>query len=112
MTNHAQISERWAGLWTPFGLEFAQRRFPAEVLDAIPRYVRGKHKGAPKAVIVWEKVERGGWVGRGADDNGPVGRVETRKGKIIRCALYGVAPWGTDLPYQGKIADAAIGEDS
>src|ERR1700731_3526552 len=106
MPNYASIALRDAGLWTPFGLAMAQRRFSAEIIAALPVYTRGKRKGLPKAVVVWEKVERGGWRGRGSDDTGALGYVENRVGKIISCKLYGVAPWGSDLPYQGLIAEA------
>ena len=106
MTNRAIIADRYAGLWTQFGLEFASRRFPADVIAALPRYQRGKRKGHPKAVIVWEKVERGGWASDGASfGDGANGHVERRVGQIIRVALYGVGPWGSDLPYQGLIAE-------
>ena len=89
MTTYAQISERTAGLWTEFGLNFATRLFGAEALADLPRFQKGKNKGKIKAVLRWRKVERGGWVSRGASyyDDTPNGHVENRVGKIIEAEL-------------------------
>lgn len=101
MTNYAKITENHSFLFTDFGLDFAKRKFPLEVIDAIPTFKRGKHIGKPKAVIVWRKVTQGGWHN---SDFG--GYVESRVGQIIECHLYGLAPFNSGLPYQGKIATA------
>lgn len=85
MANYAQIETREAWLWTDFGFDFASRIFPQDILDNLPRYVRGEKKGKIKNhKIVWEKVESGGWVGLSrASNNG----VENRVGKVINARL-------------------------
>ena len=85
MTNYAEIKTRSAWLWTEFGSNYASKIVPQEILNELPRYVRGNKKGQIKDhKIVWEKVERGGWVGMGrASNNG----VENRVGKVIRAQL-------------------------
>ncbi len=84
MTNYAQISERNAGLWTDFGLSFAQRLFGDDALAELPRFTRGKNKGKIKAVIVWRKIDRGGWV----KEHDEHGHVESRVGKIVAAAIH------------------------
>jgi len=80
MTNYAHIQTKEAWLWTDFGFDFASRIFPQDILDDLPRYVRGEKKGKIKNhKIVWEKVERGGWT----RTNG----VEKRVGKVIKARL-------------------------
>ncbi len=98
MTHYATITKRHAGLWTDFGEDFARRHFDAATLDALPRFVRGKNKGRIKAVIVWGKVERGGWV-----KNCLGGHVERRVGKAIDITLR-KADWPND--YGSLIARA------
>lgn len=85
MTNYAEIKTRSAWLWTDFGSSYASKVIPQDLLDELPRYVRGSKKGKIKDhKIVWEKVCRGGWVGIGrASNNG----VENRVGKVIRAQL-------------------------
>lgn len=90
MTNYAQITTRSAWLWTEFGSSYASKIVPQEILDELPRYVRGNKKGKIKDHrIEWEKVERGGWVGISrASNNG----VENRVGKVVRARLIH-SPW-------------------
>lgn len=95
MTTYAQITTRNAFLWFPFGLEMATRYFGTDVIDALPRFARGKHKGEIKAQIEWQKVDRGGWVSEGNYGDGPAGYVERRVGKVIAVRIK-TAEWGED----------------
>ena len=61
-SNHAQFRCKQAYLSGEFGESMARRYFGDELVDAMPRYVRGKRKGLLKGQIVWRKVERGGFV--------------------------------------------------
>lgn len=87
MTQYANIIERDAWLSSEFGEDFARRIFGDEVVDGLPRYVRGKRKGAIKGIIRWDKVERGGWVREYG--------VENRVGRVIRATLL-MPVWGGD----------------
>lgn len=87
MTNYAEITTRSAWLWTEFGSNYASRIVPADILDDLPRYVRGEKKGQIKDhKIVWKKVERGGW-------DSDRGIAENRVGKVILAQLV-YCPWG------------------
>ena len=87
MTNYAEIATRSAWLWTEFGSNYASRIVPADMLDDLPRYVRGEKKGQIKDhKIVWKKVERGGW-------DSDRGVAENRVGKVILAQLV-YCPWG------------------
>jgi len=87
MTNYAEIATRSAWLWTDFGAEYAARIVPADMLDGLPRYVRGQKKGKIKDhKIIWRKVERGGW-------DSERGVAENRVGKVILAQLV-YSPWG------------------
>lgn len=55
-----EIHESW--LSTEFGESYARRTFGNEIVDTLPRYVKGKRKGQLKGKIVWRKVVKGGWV--------------------------------------------------
>ena len=104
MANRASLSYRDARLSTEFGESYARKLFGDATIDALPKYVRGKNAGKIKGTIVWTKVERGGWIGRGADDCGALGYVENRVGKVISATLHEPAPWRSDLPYGHEIA--------
>lgn len=82
MANYAQFETREARLSSDFGEEMARKWFGDEVVDALPKYVRGKSAGKPKGFYVWTKVVRGGWV-RGSYGGG----VENRVGTIIERKL-------------------------
>lgn len=84
-TNYAQIDTRSAALDTDFGEEMARKWFGDDVVDALPKYIRGKRAGRPKGFYVWTKVVRGGWV-RGYDRED--GYVETRVGLTIERGLH------------------------
>lgn len=89
MTNYAEIATRSAWLWTDFGAEYAARIVPSDMLDDLPRYVRGQKKGKIKDhKIIWRKVERGGW-------DSERGVAENRVGKVILAQLV-YCPWGRD----------------
>tara|TARA_Y100001972_G_scaffold27386_1_gene33681 strand:- start:5056 stop:5376 length:321 start_codon:yes stop_codon:yes gene_type:complete len=87
MANHAEITTKEAWLFSDFGAEYAAKVFPAEMIEALPRYVRGDKAGKIKNhLIEWDKVERGGWITGGQG-------VETRVGKVIRARLI-KRDWG------------------
>lgn len=79
MSYRATINTRSAYLSSPFGEEFARRRFGDDVVDQLPVISRGPRKGKIKGQIEWAKVERGGWVKEFGGD----GHVENRAGSII-----------------------------
>lgn len=102
MTNYAEIKTRSAWLWTEFGSNYASKIVPQEILDELPRYVRGAKKGKiQNHKIVWCKVERGGW-----DDER--GRVEKRVGKVILAQLV-YSAWRRP---QEVIADFELDENN
>lgn len=75
--SYARIEERYARLATDFGEELARKWFGNEVVDNIPRYVRGQNKGKLKGYVKWTKVTKGGWQRLGPEtaQGGPNGRV-------------------------------------
>lgn len=97
MTHLAQFKAGHAYISGEFGESMARRYFGDEVVDSMPRYVRGKRKGLLKGQIRWEKVTRGGWVRTGAYDvdHGPSGYVERRVSKIISAELL-IPQWRED----------------
>jgi hypothetical protein len=84
MTVRASIVYNTAWLGKDFGRDFAIRQFGQEIVDALPRYVKGKNAGNHKASIEWIKVAQGGWVSHGAEG---VGHVERRVGQVIAARL-------------------------
>jgi hypothetical protein len=104
----ASINERTAFLFTDFGERMARQWFGDAAVEALPKFTRGKHAGKPKGVLVWRKVERGGWVRTGsafAGERGP-GYVEQRVGQIIDKRLCEQAPYGAQEPYGRTVAQA------
>lgn len=97
MTNLAETQCNQAYLSGEFGESLARRYFGDELVDTMPRYVRGKRKGQLKGQIKWKKVTRGGWVRTGAYDvdHGPSGYVERRVNKIIS-AVLSIPQWRED----------------
>jgi len=85
MTNYAEFSYRDAPLSSDFGLNFARSYFSAEIIDAMPRYVRGPKRGLPKGSVEWQRCTRGGWVRRGQGE----GYVCNAVGKIVEVRLRG-----------------------
>jgi hypothetical protein len=97
MTYKASITTRSAWLGKEFGEDYARKIFGDEIVDALPRYVRGKNAGKFKAEIEWAKVERGGWVRTGAgygNGESSEGYVENRSGSSIAWRLV-QREWGT-----------------
>jgi hypothetical protein len=94
MSYKASIAFRSAPLAGEFGAAFAARVFPAEVLAAMPKFVKGPKAGKLKGAIEWIKVERGGWVRSGPEGEG---HVERRVGQVIAHRLV-VLPWGAAEP--------------
>ena len=93
---YAYIEERSAWLSSEFGEKMARHYFGDQVIDELPRYVRGKRKGQIKGKLCWLKVERGGWVhGFHSPVFGHVeGKyVERRKGSVIAARLI-MPVWG------------------
>lgn len=84
--NYASYARNQAWLGKEFGLNFAIRQFGEEVVNNLPRFVKGKNKGNHKATIEWIKCEKGGW-------DGPRGRVERRVGQVIGARLV-IIPYG------------------
>ena len=89
MTQRAKFEIKSAWLGTEFGEKYARKIFGDEVVDALPRNVRGKNKGKLKQTIVWLKVIEGGWVSEGRAHGGEesVGFVERRVGSTIAWIL-------------------------
>ena len=89
MSHRAEFNSNQAWLSGDFGESMARRYFGDEIVDSMPRYVRGKRKGKLKGKISWRKVTRGGWVRTGpyCEDGGASGYVERRVGKIIDVEL-------------------------
>lgn len=65
MTNYARTEEKYSKLSTEFGETLARKWFGDEVVDEIPKYVRGEKKGKLKGYLKWIKVTKGGWVRTG-----------------------------------------------
>ena len=84
MTQYARIETRSRWLSQEFGEGYARRIFGDELVDAMPRYVRGQRKGQLKGKIEWMKVARGGWVSAGVAG---YGHVENRSGSVIAARL-------------------------
>lgn len=104
MANHAKFEWRTAYLSGEFGESMARRYFGDELVDAMPRYVRGKRKGLLKGQIAWTKVAKGGFVITGLNEGeGPSGYVERRVGKVIEVRLQH-CEWGREP------SDAAVWE--
>jgi len=97
MVQRADVQHRSAYLSSTFGEQMARRYF-GEVVDTLPRYIRGKRKGQLKGILQWEKVVEGGWVKTGAYDHDGMrasGYVERRVGKVIRVDLN-LPQWGKE----------------
>lgn len=89
MTQHAKFETRSAWLGHEFGENYARRLFGDAVVDALPRYSRGKSVGKFKAEVAWVKCIEGGWISEGRDAmrDEAIGRVERRAGKVVLAVL-------------------------
>jgi len=85
MSSLAVVIDKSALLSSDFGLGMAQRYVPQAVIDAMPKFVRGKRVGKPKGVIVWRYVKRGGWR---YSDGFRGGYVERRVGQNVEVAIH------------------------
>ena len=96
MGHKAKFEYRTAYLSGEFGESMARRYFGDEIVDSLPRYVRGKRKGLLKGQIKWSKVTNGGFVITGLNEGeGPSGYVERRVGKVIEVRLQNCV-WGQE----------------
>lgn len=89
MAQYAKFETRSAWLGKPFGESYARRLFGDAVVEALPRYVRGKNAGKFKAEVAWVKCVEGGWIGEGWDSMAGEarGRVENRVGAVVAAVL-------------------------
>lgn len=98
MTQRAAIEYKGGYMSSEFIEGMARRYFGNEVVDGLPRYVRGKRKGQLKGRLDWEKVTTGGWVKTGPYDHDGMrasGYVERRVGKVIKVDLS-LPEWGKE----------------
>ena len=98
MTVRAEIDYRNGYMSSEFVEGMARRYFGDDVVDALPRYVKGKRKGQLKGFLRWQKVSRGGWVKTGPYDHDGMrasGYVERRVGKVINVDLS-IPVWGSE----------------
>lgn len=84
MTNYAQIETKTCRIETEFGEDLARKWFGNEIVDSLPRFVRGPKKGKIKGFLSWQKIVKGGWV-RGYQGEG---YVETRVGWTINRQIH------------------------
>ena len=61
MTNYAQYEDKCSKLASDFGESLARKWFGDDLIDTLPKYVRGKNKGKPKGYLRWRKIVKGGW---------------------------------------------------
>jgi hypothetical protein len=59
--NYATFERKASPLSEQFGYDWACKLFGQETVDALPRYVRGKHAGQPKGFVIWLNCPVGGW---------------------------------------------------
>lgn len=98
MTVRANIDYRDGYMSSEFIEGMARRYFGDDVVDATPRYVKGKRKGQLKGFLRWQKVSKGGWVKTGPYDSDGMrasGYVERRIGKVIYVDLS-IRVWGSE----------------
>lgn len=95
--NYAEYYFRQGWMSNDFIENFARRYFGDEVVDSLPRYVRGKRKGQIKGMLQWSKVAKQGWCRTGGRDNDgyATGFVELRLDKIVSVELV-MPVWGKD----------------
>ncbi len=105
MTQRAAIIHDEAWLGKPFGEALARRIFGNEIVDALPRNIKGKWAGHLKPTLTFRKVQTGGWVRDGFDG---VGHVERRVGRIISASLV-VTPFRGEAQVLHSV-DAGTGD--
>lgn len=93
--NYAEYYSRGGWMSDEFIEKLARLYLGDEVVDSLPRYVRGKRKGQLKGRLEWSKVAKQGWcrTGSRSEDGYASGFVELRLNKIVSLEL--VMPiWG------------------
>lgn len=114
--NYAEYYFRHGWMSNDFIENLARRYFGDEVVDSLPRYVRGKRKGQLKGMLRWSKVAKQGWCRTGGRDNDgyATGFVELRLDKIVSVELvmpvWGkypevIATWDWDLRHYKNRSD-------
>lgn len=93
MTQRAAIKYRGGYMFSEFIEGMARRYLGNDVVDGLPRYVRGTRKGKLKGRLEWQKVEKGGWV-RVYGEAGN-GYVERRVNQVIKVELT-LPEWGKE----------------
>ena len=83
--SYAKFTNGKSYLSTEFGENLARKYFDDEVINDLPKYVKGKRKGKIKGSITWSKCLSGGWVKQGGHMEG---YVERRKNKITKIEIW------------------------
>jgi len=93
--NYAEYYCRDGWMSDDFVENMARRYFGDDLIDSLPRYVKGKRKGQLKGMLQWSKVAKQGWCRTGGrtDDGYATGYVELRLDKIINVELV-MPVWG------------------
>jgi len=86
--SYARFSYRDARLSSDFGEEYARKKFGDELINSLPKFVKGKNKGKIKGMIKWIKCEQGGWVRQRQG-----GFVENRRGSVVAAAIFTGDSW-------------------
>ena len=85
----ARFETKTTPIASEFGEELARKWFGDDVVDGLPRYVKGEKAGQIKGWLKWNKCVSGGWVYRGRVDNtgvfagGNVARPNEIRNKMI-----------------------------
>ena len=85
----AKFATKSTPIASEFGEELARKWFGDDVVDSLPRYVKGEKAGQIKGWLKWNKCVSGGWVYRGRVDNtgvfagGNVARPNEIRNKMI-----------------------------
>ena len=114
--NRAEHYFRQGWMSDDFIENLARRYLGDEVVDSLPRYVKGKRKGKLKGRLEWVKVTKQGWsrTGGRTDDGYATGFVELRLGKVIKVDLVmpvwgkypeAIATWDWDLRHYKNRCD-------
>jgi hypothetical protein len=97
MTQRAKLKTNVAPIASEFGENLARKWFGDDVVDEMPRYVRGDKKGQFKGWLKWTKVIEGGWQRTGpataeCDYNGRVLYPNQILNKWIEISIWGGEP--------------------
>lgn len=61
MVQRAEMEYKTAFLNSDFGFEYTVRIFGEDIVNRMPKYIRGANKGQIKGAIGWLTVSKGGW---------------------------------------------------